>query len=224
MLRNKLIPVNFMHPVVGIDLHSKTEFLSNRHWVIAEVLKYDLTTARFFNHDDELVGEWPCTEIEYISIPVLDSDSPVVIAQKSSDYLAAVKVQRPNAWSRWSPEEDEQLAQHFARGLNYDEIADIHQRTPVAIYERLRKIGIDPDVHPELGTRPEKRHLENHKPWEGRIPEPNTVVTVCLGCSYEIVRRPCQCWSSNDTSKILTWREHQWIYSLYGKKIRKREF
>ena len=224
MLRNKMIPVNFVKPVVGTDLHDKTPFLSNRHWIIAQVMKYDLDAARFYNHSDELVAQWPCSDIEFISIPVLDADSPVVLAQKSSDYQAAVKKQRPNAWSRWTAQEDEQLAKELSLGLNFDEIADIHHRTPQAIYERLLKLGIDPEVHPDLGIRPEKRHYKQLSEWKGRLPESGEIVTVCLGCGHEIETRPCQCWASNDTSGIHTWREHQWIYSIYGVKLRRREY
>ena len=97
MLRNKLIPVNFINPVSGIDLRDKTPFISNRHWVIAEVMKYDLYSVSFYDYNDELVAKWPSSDIEFVSIPVLDEDSPVILAQKSSDYQAAVKKQRPSA-------------------------------------------------------------------------------------------------------------------------------
>jgi hypothetical protein len=224
MLRNKLIPVNFVKPVTGLDSRDNSQFLSNRHWVIAEVLKYDIDVAKFYNHADELVAEWPCAEIEFISIPVLDEDSPVILAQKSSDYQAAVKKQRPNAWSRWTTEEEEQLRQHVARGLNYEEISDIHNRTPVAIFERLWKIGIDPGEWPHLGVRPEKRHYETLGAWRGKLPKDGETITVCLGCGYEIETRPCKCWVTNDTSRHRTWREHNWIYSMYGTKLRRREY
>ena len=224
MLRNKLIPVNFVNPVSGIDLRDKTSFISNRHWVIAEVMRYDLQKVRFYNHADELVAKWPISEIEFISIPVLDEDSPVILAQKSSDYQAAVKKQRPNAWSRWTTEEEEQLREHVERGLNYEEIADIHNRTPVAIHERLWKIGIDPGDWPELGVRPEKRHYESLSAWKGKLPGKDEVITVCLGCGFEIETRPCKCWVSTDTTGIRTWREHNWIYSMYGTKLRRREY
>jgi len=224
VLRNKLIPVNFINPVSGIDLRDKTPFISNRHWVIAEVMKYDLYSVSFYDHNDELVAKWPVSDIEFVSIPVLDEDSPVILAQKSSDYQAAVKKQRPSAWSRWTTEEEEQLKEHVARGLNYEEIADIHNRTPVAIYERLWKIGIDPGEWPKLGVRPEKRHYESLKQWKGKLPPEGEEVTVCLGCGFEIVTRPCKCWVSTDTTGIRTWREHNWIYSMYGTKLRRREY
>lgn len=219
-----MVPINFYSPVVGIDLQDKTSFLSNRHWVIAEVMMYDRKYAKFYNHADELEASWLCSEIEYVNIPVLDSDSPVILAQKSSDYQAAVKKQRPNAWSRWTTIEDEELLQQFSQGLDFEEIADIHKRTPVAIHDRLLKLGVDPGKDIAPGTRPEKRHYERLFEWKGKLPAEGEVITVCLGCGHEIRVRPCKCWHASDTSGILTWREHQWIYSMYGAKIRRREF
>lgn len=224
VLRNKMVPVNFLQPVMGLDLHDKSTFRSNRHWVIASIMTYDLDEVRFINHADELVASWPSSEIESVSIPVLDEKTRVVIAQKSSDYQTEVKKQRPNAWSRWTTQEDEELVNQINQGLDCDEIADIHRRTPLAIHERLRKLGIEVFEYPKEGIRVENRTLKRLAPWEGKIPSSNIEITVCLGCGYEIHLRPCKCWAADDTSGTLVWRDHQWIYSLYGVKLRRREY
>lgn len=211
--------ITFHTPVEGKDLQDSSIFLSTKHWVLAEVLIYDRESAQFVNNDNEIVAEWPCSAIAEISIPVLDSDSPVILAQKSKDYLAQVKAQRPNAWNKWTPEEDKQLLHRVEEGLSYTEISEIHQRTPVAIYERLRKLDIDPEEQPNLGTRPEKRHYEKATAWTGKLPANNEIVTVCLGCGFEIYSRPCMCWKRNDTSHFAVWRKHNHQYSIYGTRI-----
>ena len=219
MLKICKTSINFYIPVEGRDLQDSSKFLSTKHWVLAEVLIYDRESAQFVNNDNEIVAEWPCSAIAEISIPVLDSDSPVILAQKSKDYLQQVKAQRPNAWSKWTPQEDEQLRQHVEQGLSYIEISEIHQRTPVAIYERLWKIGIEPDGCPNLGTRPEKRHYEKATAWTGKLPEIDETITVCLGCGLQIHARPCMCWTHHDTSHFAVWREHNHRYTIFGNRI-----
>lgn len=222
MLRQRKISITFGEPVYGTDLQDGTEFLSTKHWVVAEILKVDLRSASFFDFEDKQVAQWPTAQIQSIRIPVLDADSPIVAEQKSYDYQAVVKQQRPSAWSRWTPEEEEQLLAHVENGLTIEEIADIHQRTPVAIDARLEKLGFYLKDSPKLGARPEKRHYEPLNDWRGQINQDGSSRTICLGCGYEIASRPCKCWLSNDTSHMLTWREHRNIYSMYGDVIGKR--
>lgn len=222
MLRQRKISITFGEPVIGKDLQDGSEFLSTKHWVIAEVLLVDLQLARFFDFESTLVAEFQVADIQSIRIPVLDADSPVVKEQKSYDYLEVVKNQRPAAWSRWTPEEEQQMLAHFEEGLSIEEIADIHQRTPVAIDARLERLGIYQKDSPKLGSRPEKRHYEPLSDWKGDLNPDGSPKTVCLGCGYEIASRPCKCWLSNDTSQIVTWREHRNIYSIYGSVIGKR--
>ena len=222
MLRQSKIFVDFHHPVPGIDIQNGDWFLSNRHWLIAEVMRYDQRSATFFDHETNPVAKWSCADIKGLSIPQLDSDSPVITEQKSHDYQAAVKKQRPAAWSAWTFDEEFQLKEEFERGLDCNEIADIHNRTPRAIYERLMRMGINPEDSPKLGNRPEKRHYEKLGIWEGKMPEVGEYIVVCLGCGHEIIKRPCECWKANSTSDITMWREHKYIYSMYGDRIGQR--
>ena len=222
MLRQCKVSITFSHPVAGKDLQDSTEFLSTKHWVIAEVMEYDLSVAKFISHDGEIVGEWLCSQVSGISIPQLDAENPVVVAQKSHDYQREVKKQRPNAWSKWTPEEELQLRTEYEKGLTLDEIADKHHRTPVAISERLVRIGIYGQEYPKLGTRTQNRYYQNIEPWKGKLPAEGEIITVCLGCGFEIHSRPCLCWMQSDTSDMVTWREHRNIYSMYGSVIGQR--
>lgn len=47
MLRQRKITITFGNPVLGKDLQDGSEFLSNKHWVIAEVLVVDHQLAKF---------------------------------------------------------------------------------------------------------------------------------------------------------------------------------
>jgi hypothetical protein len=222
MLRQSKVSITFSDPVAGKDLQDSTEFLSTKHWVIAEVMEYDLVTTRFISFEGEVVGEWLCSQVSGISIPQLDAENPVVVAQKSHDYQREIRKQRPNAWSKWTPEEELQLRAEYEKGLTLDEIADMHHRTPVAISERLLRMGIYAQDYPKLGTRSQNRYYQNIEPWKGKLPAEGEVITVCLGCGFEIHSRPCLCWKQSDTSDMVTWREHRNIYSMYGSVIGQR--
>ena len=103
--------------------------------------------------------------------------------------------------------------------MSLDEIADIHHRTPVAISERLYRIGIYTHQSPKLGTRTENRHYKQIEPWKGLEPKDGEVITVCLGCGYKIHSRPCMCWTHSDTSDMVTWREWNHQYTMFGSRI-----
>lgn len=222
MLRQSKISIDFIVPVTGVDVQDLSEIVSNRHWVMAEVMTYDLQSAKFYDHNDKLVAEWNCSDIKGLNIPQLDTEEPVILEQKSHDYLAAVKKERPAAWSAWTLNEEAEVRIQLERGLSLEEIADIHQRTQNAIFERMIKMGIKPDSYPRLGNRPEKRHYRKLGIWEGRRPDPSEEITICLGCGHEIISRPCECWKAKSTYDKVVWREHKYIYSLFGDKIGKR--
>ena len=218
MLRQCKTTINFNTPVKGRDLQDSDLFMSDKHWVIAEVLVCDSEAALFIDYNQEVVAQWPTKSIVSISIPTLDPNSPVILAQKSADYQAQVKAQRSAAWSKWTPTQESELKRLVEEGYNYEEIADIFQRTPRAIYDRLCKLGMYPDSHPGLGSRPEKRHYQRID-WPTRAPLNGDAVTVCLGCGQLIYARPCLCWARNDTSFLATWREHNHKYNIYGSRI-----
>jgi hypothetical protein len=158
-------------------------------------------------------------DIAGVTISVLDEESQVILEQKSHDYQAVVKQQHPGAWSPWTPKEEQQLLDGVKSGYSYEELSDIHQRTPKAIDDRLSKLGVHTGSYPALGNRPQKRQYQQLGEWKGAAPEDGSSVTVCLGCGFEIASLPCKCWASKDTSGIRVWREHRYITTLYGTRI-----
>jgi hypothetical protein len=219
MIRQSKTAISFNHPVSGIDLQDKTEFLSTKHWVMAEVMIYSRSSAKFIDYEGVVVGEWATPDIAGVSISVLDADSPVILEQKSHDYQAVVKQHHSGAWAAWTRSEEEQLLDGVEKGYSFEELSEIHQRTPRAIDERLIKLGVNIGEYPALGTRPQKRQYQKLGEWKGAAPIDGSSVTVCLGCGYEIASLPCKCWSVKDTSGIRVWRERRYIYSQFGSVI-----
>jgi hypothetical protein len=216
MLRQCKVAVKFHSPVLGTDVHDGEEILSDKHWVIAEVMKLESGQVTFEDYDEKVVATWLAEDIDTIRHNVLDADAPVITAQKSFDYQREVKNQRPAAWSKWTPIEEQQLLERLRAGFNINELADIHQRTNRAICERLSLLGVTHLDWEHPGVRPEKRHYKELVLDGKQSYQSEYFRTICLGCGYQIVSRPCKCWTSVDTSTIRLWREHKYQYGMYG--------
>ena len=219
MLRQCKVAIKFHSPVLGTDVHDGEEILSDKHWVIAEVVKIESGRVSFEDYCEKVVACWMAEEIDTIRPNVLEADSPVITAQKSFDYQREVKNQRPAAWSKWTQIEEQQLLERLRAGLNINELADIHQRTNRAICERLSLLGVTDLDWEYPGVRPEKRHYEDLAVEGKSSYQSEELMTICLGCGYQIESRPCKCWTSVDTSTIRLWRDHKYQYGMYGNII-----
>ena len=82
-------------------------------------------------------------------------------------FVAVQTLQRPgfgqrrpdlpeNVGKAWSPEEDQQLAAEFDRGLKAEQLAAAHKRTKLAVTARLEKLGKIPPS-PETAARLRER-------------------------------------------------------------------
>ncbi|WP_408069377.1 ATP-dependent RecD-like DNA helicase [Butyrivibrio sp. JL13D10] len=90
--------------------------------------------------DDELLGyEFDEHKWDEDTDRVLDSSPNSV----EGSYMYRIKKVRPQAYTGWTEEEDEQLQREWAEGENLSEIANIHGRTVGAIRARLTKMMLD---------------------------------------------------------------------------------
>ena len=61
--------------------------------------------------------------------------------QKGKAYsINEIRKNHPNAYEKWSPEEDQRLIKEFHEGLSSSEIVKRHQRKEGAIHARLKKL------------------------------------------------------------------------------------
>lgn len=61
----------------------------------------------------------------------------------SNEYIDQVRTQHPNAYNKWSEEEDTSLKTMVEEGKDIEEVAGILQRRPGAIRYRLRRLGLE---------------------------------------------------------------------------------
>lgn len=71
-------------------------------------------------------------------------DSRLKGATGTKEWRSHVAEEYPQAYRRWSAEEDAQLTREVADGRTVAEIAEIHQRRTGGISSRIRKLGLNP--------------------------------------------------------------------------------
>ena len=61
---------------------------------------------------------------------------------ETTDRLEEIRQTHPNAYKKWTPEEDAQLKESYTQGLGIDALAETFQRQSSAIRSRLTKLGV----------------------------------------------------------------------------------
>ncbi len=135
----QLIVVDFYSPVIGLDPSDDSSFYANRHKISAEWARQDVQKTLFIR-DGEVVCSWKTNLISKITWP---SGINVPITPKEfANRMQEIKAIYPNAWSKWSVDEEQKLVNEFNRGNPISTIAKSLQRAPGGVYSRLRKLGI----------------------------------------------------------------------------------
>ncbi|MGP0006185.1 MAG: hypothetical protein ACLPTB_15035 [Acidimicrobiales bacterium] len=132
------VTVWFNEPVPGFDPVTGDTFTSNRHIVMASVVERNLHETSLVDLNGEVVAAWPTDAIDRIVWAPTQPSSPV----GSVEWREQVRAANPQAYERWTPEEDDLLRSERARGWTVDHIAASHARRPGGIRARLEKLGL----------------------------------------------------------------------------------
>ena len=85
-------------------------------------------------------------EITYLDI-FTAAEEALRLNESQSDYqarMARIKTRYPQAYERWTDQEDEELSRIYGQGKAIAKIAERFQRQPSAIRSRLAKLGLGP--------------------------------------------------------------------------------
>lgn len=137
----------FEIPVPGEDPEDGAIVLSNRHRVFADSAVHRPDETVFLSADGEIVARWETASIARIRW--VDSAAPSDSSRGTPgvgtvEWRELISEEHPNAYARWSPEEDERLRSEFEAGLSVSEIAEFHERRPGGIAARLKHLGLVP--------------------------------------------------------------------------------
>lgn len=138
-LPDQFIVVHFTIPVKGIDPADGSTFLADRHKIRADWVRQD-GRETIFMFEGEVKCSWPTNVITEITWPT-GIDVPVT-PKEFENRMQEIKTEFPNAWSKWSFEEERKLSTLFLQGKTVSEIARALGRAPGGIYSRLRKMEI----------------------------------------------------------------------------------
>lgn len=75
-------------------------------------------------------------------LPFPDAGTTRIEDPKPSSYMDEQKQQHPNAYAKWSKEDEGQLVKYYVEGKSIDEIAVLMQRNVGGIKSRLRLLGV----------------------------------------------------------------------------------
>jgi len=94
--------------------------------------------------EEETVKQAPTEEVTVDSTPITLPIRGVLagnVQPEPTSYMEKQKALHPNAYSRWSDEDDRQLKRLFDEGKSIEELMSIFQRNRGSITSRLRKVG-----------------------------------------------------------------------------------
>jgi len=144
-----LIIVNFHQPVKGLDRKTGDTFNSDRHTLHATWARVNGVLTEFLTDDEELVASWQTKQIKAIQWPT----GRIVPATRNSytERMEEIRSRYPNAWSKWSYEEDQVLVKEFSSGMSINDCCLKHGRARGGIVSRLRKLELIADDQSTVG-------------------------------------------------------------------------
>jgi hypothetical protein len=144
MAQGEYVVVWFSAPSLGTDPDDSVAFTSDRHKVPARWARQDAHETVFIDDLGVIVGRWPTASIRRIEWPDVAQAGEDKDARRErwAEKLAKVRETHPQAWTKWTDDEDARLAAEFDAGLTVEEMADGHGRARGGIVSRLVKLEL----------------------------------------------------------------------------------
>jgi DNA-directed RNA polymerase specialized sigma24 family protein len=89
-----------------------------------------------FMLDDQIVARWPSSEVTRVEWSGQTGERAYTLADKRRE--------NPQAYVRWTEDEEARLRQAHEAGVPVGELARRHERNEGAIRSRLQRLGLDP--------------------------------------------------------------------------------
>jgi len=142
--RDEYLVVWLDKPMLGTDPDDGIEFTADRHKVPARWVRQDPNETVFIDDLGVIVGRWPTPAILRFDWPDVKPavDHEATRNEAWEDRFEKILTKCPQAWTKWSDEEDAQLVAEFEAGLTAKEIGARHSRTVGAIRSRLAKVEL----------------------------------------------------------------------------------
>jgi hypothetical protein len=138
----------FAEPVLGVDGLNGESFLSNRHVLMAQSVVQDVSETRFVNDEGDVIGAWPTASVTHWVWSERESDPPRLEEDEKEKRWGTrawrewAQATYPNAWTRWTRQQDRELEDAFRRGATLTELTQSVGRSPGGVLIRLKKLEL----------------------------------------------------------------------------------
>lgn len=136
------VRVRFTEPVEGPDPYASRRTIDDRHEFKCQWLRHD-GTETLFGTEDEVIERWLTGYIQMIEWRVDE------VATRQGSHKGPSLVKGPSLAARasrlgapWTDEEEAQLREEHASGMNLGEMANVHDRNVGGIRSRLIRLGL----------------------------------------------------------------------------------
>ena len=146
------VRVRFTEPVEGPDPYASPRTTDDHHEFKCQWLRHT-GNETLFGTGDKVVERWLTEHIEMIEWRVDDA----VTRQGGHKGLSLTDRRLAAGASRlgtpWTDEEDAQLREEYASGMQLDEMANVHSRNLGGIRSRLIRLELESRGQPSSGER-----------------------------------------------------------------------
>lgn len=146
------VRVRFTEPVEGPGSYAPRRTTDDCHEFRCQWLRHQ-GNETLFGTGDEIVERWLTQHIETIEWRVDDT----VTRQGSQRGLSLAERRlaagAPRLGAPWTDEEDAQLREEFASGMQLDEMANVHSRNLGGIRSRLIRLELESRGQPSSGEQ-----------------------------------------------------------------------
>lgn len=138
---NVWVRVWFTEPVEGPDPYALRRTTDDRHEFKCQWLRHH-GTETLFGIEDEVVERWLTEHIQMIEWRVDEVTTRQGSHKGSSLAGRRLAARAARLGAPWTEEEDAQLREEHASGMNLDEMTTVHDRNVGGIRSRLIRLGL----------------------------------------------------------------------------------
>lgn len=136
------VRVRFTEPVEGPDSYSPRRTTDNRHEFKCQWLRHR-NSETLFGTGDEVVERWLTDHIEMIEWRVDDAETRQGSQRGVSLAERRLAAGASRLGAAWTDEEEAQLREEYASGMQLDEMANVHGRNLGGIRSRLIRLELE---------------------------------------------------------------------------------
>lgn len=158
--------ITFTRPVLGVDPADGSRFVADRHKAIATSIRQDDRQTIFINSHGEVVAKWMTEFVETVEWPSQRRAVEAADRRRTewSAKLVDIRKRFPNAFRKWTHDQESQLNLLFDEGRTVREMSDELGRGIGGIIARLALLGLVEEGSRESDVDSRLESFRAHRP------------------------------------------------------------